>query len=182
MGDRPPLWHIYDIDYGYGTAEFWTRTTPDRPDDVEREFMACAGVCFGIRKSIGRYTRVGYGTEHWLPSFCDDEARVVAATHLLNHNGDWILFDAAHECDGGPWKLKSEWDDWCTCPALGAPELSCRVHHFYVPNHDEHCKCHTFQCRGVLKNGTRCQTRTSSWHDWRSDFCPRHRAQQAVRS
>lgn len=169
-------WWIYYIDYEYGKAELWLRTKPADERAAEREFMRCANACFGIRKSIGDIRFTGTGLDDHLPDDLN-QPRARSATHVLIHSGgDEIVFDAAHEVDGLYfWKLKSEWGDWCTCSTLGTPELACEVHHLYVPNHDKLCKCQLYQCKARLRNGRQCRVYTNSWHDWQSDYCPRHR-------
>lgn len=168
-------WWIYDIDYEYGKAELWLRNKPATDAEVEHEFVRCAAECFGIRKSIGDIRITGAGADDHLPVDLD-QPRARTATHALIHSGgDEIVFDAEHECDGGPWKLYNEHGEWCTCAVLGVLEMSCEVHHFWVPDHDKRCKCHLYQCKARLRNGRQCRVYTSSWHDWQSDYCPRHR-------
>jgi hypothetical protein len=126
----------YSIDYGGGIAEFYCEAT--EPREVEREFHACANHCFGIRKSIMRYSvRATYkGVELPLPY------RGHGATHFLSHHGDEILFDARfHQDESGLeyWKLHVEGGGWCSCKERGKPQLDCEVHHFWVPGHDELC-------------------------------------------
>ena len=118
----------YVIDYGYGTAQFYTEATD--PVQVRREFYDCANACFGIRKSMSGYEVVCSfsGVELPLPY------RGHEATHFLSHSGgDDILFDSRLQTlDGRAWKLHHESGDWCSCAERGTPELSCDVHHYYV--------------------------------------------------
>lgn len=63
--------------------------------------------------------------------------------YILAHSGgDLIAFSDTKDKEGDFWKIKSEWgDEWCTCKKEGKPELVCKVHHFYVANHDKKCRC-----------------------------------------
>ncbi len=127
----------YVIDYGYGTAHFYTEAA-DRAE-VKREFFECANACFGIRKSISVYeVRCSFSSVKLPLPFWGHEA-----THFLSHSGgDDILFDCRFQTPGGGWwKLYSEWGEWCSCEGRGTPALSCEVHHFYVSDHDEQCAC-----------------------------------------
>lgn len=88
----------YDIDYEYGSAEFWT---PAGDDKALGRFEALASQCFGIRKSIGA-TKITGVREEGIPSpWC----KLEGAYEMLRHSGgDTIVWDADGE------KVKSEWD------------------------------------------------------------------------
>lgn len=95
MADRK-IMHA-EIDYGYGTANFWGSF--DR-ETVKREFYHFANQCFGIRKSISQFALVSIE-----PSALPDPwAKFAGAATVLKHSGDTIVWDAAGE------KIKSEWD------------------------------------------------------------------------
>lgn len=132
----------YAIDWEHGKAHFFAKTQDDT--EVLAEFTWCAECCFGIRKSLGRVTIEGRREGASLP----EKYQGKGATHLLVHWSDpicrdEILFDANYQTDDGePWKLRDEHGDWCTCAERGKAELSCKVHHFDVENHDEVCDCH----------------------------------------
>ena len=129
----------YVIDYGYGHADFFTEE--NNPEDVVREFSQAASICFGIRKSMADRIILDTYLDAELPIPYRDKG----ATHFLSHSGDKIVFkylgDAVKDLDLRWWKLKGEWGDWCSCKEIGIPELACSVHHFYIENHDEICKC-----------------------------------------
>jgi hypothetical protein len=141
----------YVIDYGYGRAEFYTETVdpPGTPaaismfdplstSAVRLEFLTCAHACFGIRKSLGDYELRETYTNVDLPI----PYRGHGGTHFLSHDGDEILFDRNFEqAPDQWWKLHNEHGEWCSCKARGKAELACNVHHFWVPNHDELCRC-----------------------------------------
>lgn len=191
-----PKWTVYHIDYEHGRTEFWSLRPPTEVYDAVwwtregrgegkrpvaiRDFLNCAGACFGIRKSIGQITLLGTSREFDLPSFLTGDDSLPGVTMYLTHNGDRIAFDDRFECDGFPWKLFSEHGEWCSCPERGVPSLTCDVHHFWVPDHNKLCKCHLYQCRAITKAGKRCERRTNSWHDWGSDYCPTHRSREAA--
>ena len=127
----------YDINYVYGTAYFYCEADDDI--EVTRDFQRCAACCFGIRKSLGDVGIVRRYANVELPLPYRDKG----GTHLLIHSGgDTILFDASQHTDNGePWKLMSEWGEWCSCKERGKAELSCGVHHFWVLDHDKVCDC-----------------------------------------
>jgi len=129
----------YVIDYEYGLADFYTEATDAKR--VELEFRTAASCCFGIRKSLGDYKLLKTYSDVALPIPYRDRD----ATHFLSHNRDEILFrrlgDEVTDRDLSWWKLHDEHDDWCSCKEMGSPELTCSVHHFYVPEHDQKCDC-----------------------------------------
>lgn len=128
--------HKYKIDYGYGVADFYTEAVD--PAQVRREFHACANECFGIRKSLDGYQVQETYRDVALPL----PYRNHLATHFLSHHGDEILFDRTHSTPcGAGWKLHNESGEWCSCRERGVPELACEVHHFWVANHDQLCRC-----------------------------------------
>ena len=124
------------VDYEYGVADFWTDS--DDPKKVLSEFHTMASTCFGIRKSLGECRIVqGYPRADLPLPFRGHDA-----THCLTHHGDEILFDDRYQThDGEPWKLH-DFGNWCSCAQRGVAELSCSVHHFWVPNHDAVCARH----------------------------------------
>lgn len=139
----------YVIDYGYGTADFYTETTdpPGTPADIQMhepmilspvrsEFFKCAQACFGIRKSLGDLQFLATYPMVLLPAPYEGHG----GTHFLSHGGDEILFDSHYEQDTGEWwKIHAEGGDWCSCQERGKAQLDCSVHHFWVPDHDERC-------------------------------------------
>lgn len=124
----------YEIDFGYGRAQLWTTAPND--EAALADFWTAANKCFGIRKSITADPRVSisYG-EVGLPAdaiFVGVPEEVIV---VLTHGwGDRIVFRRDITFDGGFWKLRSEWDDVCSCREHGKPELSCEVHEWWAKN------------------------------------------------
>lgn len=87
------------ISYGFGKAVLYTPYS-----DIESRFMALAGTCFGIRKSIAGFWLIN--SEHGMPENIEaDEAE------RLEFNGDIYIWRA----DGArkmlePWP-DEEWDE-----------------------------------------------------------------------
>ena len=126
----------YVIDYEHGVADFYTNEAD--PKKARDEFYGCAGICFGIRKSLGATVIKRTYKDVALPIPYRDKG----ATQFLSHGGDEILFDDRFRThDGDPWKLMNEHTNWCSCKVKGVEELSCEVHHFWVPDHDKKCDC-----------------------------------------
>lgn len=124
------------INYTYGVANFFTEKKDHK--EVMREFYRCAMSCFGIRKSVSDPVIKKEYLDIELPlNFRDQGGNVV-----LTFSGDAYLFDMEHETHSGePWKLATGNNEWCSCKERGEEELSCSVHHFWVPDHDDICEC-----------------------------------------
>lgn len=116
----------YKIHYGSGIAEFWCYQ--DRETAI-REFSKCANACFGIRKSITIDPIVMSAYEN---AALPIPYREKGITHLLCHSGDEIAFDANFKQGHEYWKIKSEWDDWCSCAERGICDSSCNIHQAYA--------------------------------------------------
>ena len=165
-------WFKYTIDYEYGMATVISRERPEKPLDLFYNLAGdCFGIRKSIGKTKlideelvpfdgqeksppasgeqvmkmggGDYTNtylymmVNRGSDIDIP-----QNKLEKTAFILAHDGDVIVFSKT-EYDGGYWKLKSEHgDDWCVCKKEGKPELKCKVHHFWVKNHDKLCKEH----------------------------------------
>lgn len=113
----------YTIDYGAGTAEYWTPTTDEAA--VLREFCDVASTTFGIRKNMTGEPRIISAVARLIPT--DQHG----ATHALFFWGDEFIYDKRWRTEKGRmWILQDAWGNLCTCERRGTPQASCEVHAF----------------------------------------------------